>query len=300
MMWLVVSVFLLLCVTCQLSVESFHVPRSILRSSRVQCPRFYKSNHPTLCTTGTITVAAASKATQTPPARHLRTLKPAYFVNDLDDLHIAQPDISSRREANKGEQPTTTATVIKVPPPEAAARYLQNPNKAGKCNISMTANLPTGPDRHTRIPNLVSDMQLIFVGTASCTPNAERGVSCLAFRFQGQTWLFDCGEGSQLQLQKCDVGPISQINKIFISHLHGDHMFGISAVLCQLGSAALRQSEGLENRKVSCFLRRLMNPLSRLPLRLWISTDPRECVIIFVRQSSCHIAASSSPIVFTS
>ncbi len=75
----------------------------------------------------------------------------------------------------------------------------------------------------------------MFVGTASCSPTTSRGVSCTALRYCGDTFLFDCGESTQLKMHAAACPPGS-ITKIFITHLHGDHCFGLPGVICNLGS----------------------------------------------------------------
>lgn len=131
-------------------------------------------------------------------------------------------------------------------------------NEAEPDYRSTNQNFPIGEHRNTRLNNTStsSDMELIFLGTASCTPSTSRGVSAVALRYslhaaKSQIWLFDCGESTQLQLQKSIISA-SKINKIFITHTHGDHLFGLGGTLCMLGQANLaeRNKRGLTGERM--------------------------------------------------
>ncbi|MBD2185378.1 ribonuclease Z [Planktothrix sp. FACHB-1355] len=81
-------------------------------------------------------------------------------------------------------------------------------------------------------------MQITFLGTSSGVPTRSRNVSSVALRLpqRAEFWLFDCGEGTQHQLLRSDL-KISQLTRIFITHLHGDHIFGLMGLLATYGLA---------------------------------------------------------------
>jgi ribonuclease Z len=77
-------------------------------------------------------------------------------------------------------------------------------------------------------------LDILFLGTGASLPSRDRSPPCIALRGGSDIILFDCGEGSQRQMM---ISPFSfmKVTGIFITHLHGDHVFGLPGLLQTMG-----------------------------------------------------------------
>ena len=82
------------------------------------------------------------------------------------------------------------------------------------------------------------DLDVVFLGTAGSAPTARRGLPATLVRRGGDRLLFDCGEGTQRQLVR-SIGLV-ELEEVFLTHFHADHVLGLPGMLKTFG---LRQRE---------------------------------------------------------
>ncbi|MEK3723517.1 ribonuclease Z [Paenibacillus sp. FSL H8-0034] len=76
-------------------------------------------------------------------------------------------------------------------------------------------------------------MEIYFLGTGAGMPSKERNVSSIILNLLAENnsyWMFDCGEGTQQQILRSPIRT-SKLEKLFITHLHGDHLYGLPGLL---------------------------------------------------------------------
>ncbi len=76
-------------------------------------------------------------------------------------------------------------------------------------------------------------LSVTFLGTSAARPTVERSVSSIALSREGETILFECGEGTQRQMMR--YGVSFALHEIFITHYHADHYLGVIGLLRTLG-----------------------------------------------------------------
>ena len=114
-------------------------------------------------------------------------------------------------------------------------------------------------------------LALTFLGTSASRPTVERGVSSVALTREGETMLFDCGEGTQRQMMRYGVG--FTLSDIFFTHFHTDHF---------LGALGLLKTLALQGREE--------------PLRLW---GPRGAQALFKRAEGLGNEKLTYPLIIT-
>ncbi|KGN93975.1 ribonuclease Z [Porphyromonas crevioricanis] len=80
----------------------------------------------------------------------------------------------------------------------------------------------------------MATMELLILGCGSAAPTTKHLPSCQILEHRGKLYMIDCGEGAQLSLRKHRVS-FSRLVHIFISHLHGDHCFGLPGIISSMG-----------------------------------------------------------------
>lgn len=73
-------------------------------------------------------------------------------------------------------------------------------------------------------------IKIIFLGNSASAPTSTRNLTSVLLNYNGENYLFDCPENTQQQVMKAKQS-LMKINNIFISHLHGDHYFGLFGLL---------------------------------------------------------------------
>ncbi|KAJ6258357.1 LOW QUALITY PROTEIN: Zinc phosphodiesterase [Drechslerella dactyloides] len=137
-----------------------------------------------------------------------------------------------------------------------------------------------------------------FLGTSSAVPSQTRNHSSLCLTLpSGSTHLFDAGEATQNQLQRVAGGfKLSALRKIFITHMHGDHVFGLVPLLCTLmngagGSVGVEDPRKLAAEAVGA-AGEAIGPIRTPDFEIYGPKGLREYVRSSLRLTNCQLAST--------
>ncbi len=137
---------------------------------------------------------------------------------------------------------------------------------------------------------------ITILGSNSALPTSERYPTAQVLNVSERFFLIDCGEGTQIQLRRNRI-RFSKINHIFISHLHGDHCFGLIGLISTLGLLGRNNDLYIHSHPD---LKRILQPqldyyCSDLPYRVvFEGFDAKKSAVIY---SDKHIEVETIPLV---
>ena len=79
----------------------------------------------------------------------------------------------------------------------------------------------------------MKEFELTILGCGSAKPTGKHQLSSQVLAYRGKLFMIDCGEGTQRQFYRCGLNH-NRLSHIFISHLHGDHCFGLIGFISTL------------------------------------------------------------------
>lgn len=125
-------------------------------------------------------------------------------------------------------------------------------------------------------------MKLTILGCHSASPHENKNPTAQLLDIRGHRFLIDCGEGTQVQLRKAKVSFV-HIKHIFISHLHGDHFYGLPGLVSSfrlLGREAPLHIYGPKGIKQAVtLLLKLANSWTNFPLHFYeLESSNSECI----------------------
>lgn len=142
-------------------------------------------------------------------------------------------------------------------------------------------------------------MKVTFLGTSAGQPSLNRNTTSIALEFQtGEFILVDCGEATILQLMRSPL-KFSRVHTIFITHLHGDHIYGLPGFLCTLNSQRTEPLNIYGPRGIKKFCSFFQQSIREFPLI--INEIMNECLEVCILNignhnievKACHISHSA-------
>ena len=91
-------------------------------------------------------------------------------------------------------------------------------------------------------------IEVIFLGTSAMVPTKDRNASSILINYNEELLLFDCGEGTQRQMNIANVNR-NRVKKIFITHWHGDHVAGLIGLIQTIGNQLNQDNKNKKNKK---------------------------------------------------
>ncbi|MGM9759381.1 MAG: ribonuclease Z [Parabacteroides sp.] len=135
----------------------------------------------------------------------------------------------------------------------------------------------------------MANFDLTILGCGSALPTTSHAATSQIINLRDKLYMLDCGEGTQVQMRHCHA-KFNRLNHIFISHLHGDHCFGLPGLLSTLGMLGRRGLLEIHGpQEVETYMRPILDLFCKgLPYSvLFNAVDTRQHALVMEDRSLC-------------
>ena len=123
-------------------------------------------------------------------------------------------------------------------------------------------------------------INVTFLGCGGGMPMPNRFLSSVVLNYNGQKILIDCGEGTQVAIRKNHIG-FKDISHICLTHLHGDHIFGLPGLLKTIGNSGRVEKMTIIGPKgITEFINAIMFIIEDIPYKLEVIENPKDEIFI--------------------
>ena len=159
------------------------------------------------------------------------------------------PISQSQQEQQPATQPVD---VSNTPQAVASSGHQTSRSQTITPTASPKAHSHSRAENHTLTASSPPDLCVTWLGTSSGNPSLRRNVSCIALTLGRSVYLVDCGEGTSRQVLRANLDPAC-IKGVFISHLHGDHCFGLPGLIELVSKAHKESNSPAANRSLEVY-----------------------------------------------
>nr|WP_313757670.1 ribonuclease Z [Tissierella sp.] len=130
---------------------------------------------------------------------------------------------------------------------------------------------------------------IVLLGTGGGMPMPNRFLSSMIISYKGRKILIDCGEGTQVSMRSLKTG-FKQIDIICITHVHGDHIFGLPGLLSTIGNSSRTEPITIIGPEgIGDIVNGLISSISYLPYTINIIENPKNSLSIQILDNGMSI-----------
>ncbi|DBA90517.1 TPA: hypothetical protein ACH3X1_003776 [Trebouxia sp. C0004] len=175
----------------------------------------------------------------------------------MQDAAASRRNVLDFQDTGQAQQSSTQAARQSLPSSNLASPIAGSSNDTSGSTVSTQAAAAAPEGAHSGSSSRAGqspaapELSVTWLGTSSGSPSLRRNVSCIALTLGQSTYLVDCGEGTSRQILRANIHPAC-IKGVFISHLHGDHCFGLPGLVELVSEAheAAKSPSGMRTLQV--------------------------------------------------